>query len=300
MNLQKFTNSRFGVGLGLFLGRMMPTSLGYQLSGLVAGRLAGNQSSPMVQAVRANQWVVRGEKSSPEELDNAVRAVFQHAGRCFVDLYHNLQNRDGLLKLVVDNPAAQRLIQISQAEKQGVFLAAPHLSNFDMVLLSLAYRGLHGQVLTYGQPTGGYKIQNDIRATTGLDITPVSDTTHQKAIELMRNGGLVATAVDRPIRRKAHTLRFFGHPSPLPAGHIRMALEADVPVVVGAAHLRTDGRYELLLSDLIPMQRHDDPAEEIRINGEAVLKVIEGFIRQAPEQWLMYYPAWPDIIANGE
>jgi lauroyl/myristoyl acyltransferase len=114
----------------------------------------------------------------------------------------------------------------------------------------------------------------------------------------MRDGGLVVTAVDRPIRRKAHTLTFFGNPSPLPAGHIRMALKANVPVIPIAVKMTADGKYRVEIGDSIPMASHDNPDEAIRINAEAVLKALENFIRPNPEQWLMYYPAWPTLMDN--
>jgi len=248
----------------------------------------------MVKAVRENQFVIRGESSTPEELDQAVVDVFTHAGRCFVDLYHNLQDPEGLKSLCPSTDDLKRLIAWSQDDDYGAFVVAPHLSNFDLVLLAAAYRGLKSQVLSYGAPSGGYKIQNQIRANTGLNITPVSPEVHQQAIENLRQGGFVITAVDRPIRRKAHYLKFFGKPSPLPAGHIRMSLEANVPIIVAAVEMKADQLYHLQISDPIPLVRHDDPDEEIRINGEAILQVIEGYIRNAPGQWLMYYPVWTD------
>jgi phosphatidylinositol dimannoside acyltransferase len=299
MGLQKFMTSRFGVRLGLALGRAFPPNLGYRLANFTAHRISRRKDSPMVQAVRQNQWVVRGEKSSPAELDAAVRAVFTHAGLCFVDLYKNLQNKAGILEMVANNEAAQKLIQYSLDKSRGAFVVAPHLSNFDLVLLALAYRGLEGQVLTYGNPTGGYQVQNNIRATTGLEITPVSPENHKRAVETLKNGGIVATAIDRPIRRKTHTLRFCGHPAPLPAGHIRMALRAEVPIIMIAAHYRPDGKYELLCSEPIELKRDDDRETEIRQNGNAVLEIIKTFIQQAPEQWLMFYPVWPEKMVNG-
>ena len=86
----------------------------------------------------------------------------------------------------------------------------------------------------------------------------------------------------------------------LPAGHIRMALEAKVPIIVAAAEWQTDGLYHLHLSDPIGLVHNDDPDEAIRINGEVVLQVIEGHIRKNPGQWLMYYPAWPDRMEDAE
>ncbi len=290
--MQKFFNSSFGVSFGLALGRMIPPKLGYQLSGLTAKFLARKADSPMVQAVRVNQAVIRGLELDNSALDQAVIEVFAHAGRCMFDLYHNLQNPEALKALAPSNPALDRLIAQSQDESFGAFLVAPHLSSFDIVLLAAAYRGIRAQVLTYGQPTGGYKIQNEIRASTGLNITPVSPEVDALAVKNLRRGRLVVTAVDRPVRRKAHTMTFFGRPAPLPAGHIRMALEADVPIIVVAAQWQPDGRYQSLISDPIPLVRRGDLQESIRINGEAVLRVIESHIRQAPGQWLMYYPVW--------
>jgi KDO2-lipid IV(A) lauroyltransferase len=161
--------------------------------------------------------------------------------------------------------------------------------------LTLAYHGLKAQVLTYGQPSGGYKIQNQIRSETGLDITPVDENTHDQAVSRLRNGGLVITAVDRPIRKKAHMLDFFQRPSPLPVGHIRMSLEAGVPIIVASASLKKNDKYYIQLSEPIHMIKHADSEQEIKVNGEAVLIEIERHIRDNPGQWLMYYPVWSGV-----
>lgn len=298
--MQRFFSSSFGVSSGLALGRITPPKLGYRLSALGAKILARRADSPMVKAVRANQLVIQGETLPADGINQVVDEVLIHAGRCFVDLYHNLQNPDGLKQLTPLTPALENLIAQSHADSSGAFIVAPHLSNFDLVLLAAAYRGLKAQVLTYGNPSGGYKIQNDIRSQTGLNITPVSPEVHRQAVDQMRSGRFVITAIDRPIRRKALTMKFFGRPSPLPVGHIRMALEAEVPIIVAAAEFKTDGLYHLHLSDPIELIRHDNLDETVRINGEAILQIIEGYIRKNPGQWLMYYPAWPNGMGNAE
>ena len=300
MNLRKIATSELGVRLGLALGSTIPTGLGYRLSNLVSSFLARRSSSSMVDAVRQNQWVIRGGGMTSQEINAAVQEVFAHSGRCFVDLYRNMKKPEGIKSIVLETPSARHLIQQSQDRTQGAFIVAPHISNFDLCLLSLAYRGLHAQVLTYGQPTGGYQIQNDIRSQTGLDITPVSPEVHQQAIENMTNGGLVITAVDRPIRRKAQMLTFFGRPCPLPAGHIRMSIQAQVPIIVASASMDDNGMYHIHFSDPIPMDDHPDPSIAIKINGEKVIQVIEDRIRQNPGQWVMYYPAWPDVEVKPE
>ncbi|MBL6964926.1 MAG: lysophospholipid acyltransferase family protein [Anaerolineales bacterium] len=299
LNFQSITNSRAAVGLTLWIGKTLPLGAAYRLADWFAKKIARRDNS-ITRAVRSNQWVARGENSTPVELDQAVREVLCHAGRCFVDLYHNLTNPAGLKALFPLTESIRALIAHSQFDTPGAFIVAPHTSAFDLVLLTLAYHGMNGKVLTYGNPTGGYKLQNDLRAATGLEITPVrGHETEIEVIEYMRSGGIVLTAVDRPIRNKTHTLTFFGRPSPLPAGHIRMALAAEVPVIVVAPQFIPDGTYHLRLSEPIYIQPHADPAEALRLHAEAVLKVIEGYIRQTPDQWLMYYPVWPDVLLNG-
>ena len=71
-----------------------------------------------------------------------------------------------------------------------------------------------------------------------------------------------------------------------------MALEANVPIIVVAAQWLSDELYHVQISDPIDLVRNTDPEKEIRINGEAVLSVVEEYIRAAPVQWLMYYPVW--------
>jgi KDO2-lipid IV(A) lauroyltransferase len=291
--MQRLFNSSIGVSFGLGLGQITPPKFGYFLTTIGARIIAHRTQLAIVKAIRFNQLIVRGQDAPISEIDQAVEDVLIHAGRCFVDLYHNLNNPIRLKQLSPLTPPLERLIAQSYYDSPGAFIVAPHLSNFDLVLLAAAYRGLKAQVLTYGNPTGGYKIQNDIRSQTGLNITPVSPEVHRQAIQNMRNGGFTITAVDRPIRRKANSINFFGYPSPLPAGHIRMAFEAQVPIIVVAAEMRSDQLYHLNISDPIKLTHHADPDEEIRINGEAVLRVIEGYIRQAPSQWLMYYPVCP-------
>lgn len=296
MDFQGFTQSRLGVFLGIALGKLLPQEFSYRLADFIAGRLAQNRDSLMVRAVRANQWVARGERSTPEELDAAVREVFSHAGRCFADLYRHLNSPAGLQKISPASEDSERLVSQSQDHDFGALIVAPHLSNFDLIALANAYRGLKGRFLAFGNPTGGYKIQNRIRIAAGLEITPIDSKTLRQAITYLRNGGFVFTGVDRPVSGKGQQLSFFGRPSPVPTGHIRLALAADVPVFVAAPQMKSDGRYYVRLSEPLRLERHHDPATRIRINGEAVLRIVEGYIRENPSQWLMYYPVWPETL----
>jgi KDO2-lipid IV(A) lauroyltransferase len=296
MNLQKLSTSRFGVGASLFLGRTIPPGLIRPAARFLANRFAARRDSGMAHAVRANQWVVRGGNVSSAELDRAVRAVFRHAGDCFIDLYHSLGDPRRQERLLPESEAMRAVIEHSRRRDGGLFLVAGHQSNFDLVLLALARRGLQGQLLSFGNPTGGYEVQNRLRAEAGWEVTPIGPAALQQAIRRLQDGGVVATGIDRPASPNDPRLSFFGRPAALPVGHIRMALMAHARLVVVTSGMHPDGTYFAGFTEPIELERRPDRQEELVLNAERVLKMLEGPIRQAPEQWLMFYPVWPETL----
>ena len=128
-------------------------------------------------------------------------------------------------------------------------------------------------------------------------MTVISSSSLFQALRRLKDGGIVVTGIDRPIPDQKEYLNFFNAPAPLPTGHIRLSLKADAEIVVVAALMNSHGNYELLVSQPIELERFLDSGYAIKFNAERVLKVVEKFILQAPEQWLMYYPVWADTAS---
>jgi KDO2-lipid IV(A) lauroyltransferase len=120
----------------------------------------------------------------------------------------------------------------------------------------------------------------------------------RRATDVLNAGGAVLTGVDRPIADSKYRPSFFGQPVSLPVFHVRLALKLGLPITVVACQAQPDGNYQILASDPIPMQPNPDLVTETVRNAEAVLRVIQEWIRLTPEQWAMFYPVWPEI--NGQ
>ena len=298
MKRQSFFTSRYGIQTALLLGRTLPRPLLQRLGMLIANPLASRRHSPMGRAVRANQWVVRGKSLTKVELDAAVRDVFRQAALGTADLYHALSHSAELRQLAPRTPELDALIQRGQEGKSGALVCASHSSNFDLVLLAQSLRGLRGQVLTYARPTSGYEVQNHIRASlsTELEATPISPRSLRQAIQRLRSGGIVYTGVDRPEDTNKMQLSFFDELAWMPVGHVRLAMKAGVPIIVGACDRSPDGLYTAWLSDPLPMKEKQDQTRTIRENAQNILDALSSFIRRAPEQWMMFYPVWPAAL----
>ncbi|MBE3038253.1 MAG: lysophospholipid acyltransferase family protein [Chloroflexi bacterium] len=297
MTLQDILNGPLGVSFVLGLAQVLPPRLGHRLAARLGSIYASWKRLPSVQAVRANQWVVAGGGLSAARLDELTRAVFQSTAHCFYDYNHNLNNSRATLALVELDPTFQRLIEQNHTGHSGVLLVNLHVSNFDLFGRAATLSGLSLQVLSYARPPAGYRMQNRIRNLEGMLVTPISIESMRQAVHRMQAGGAVVTGVDRPIdSEKTCRLLFFGRPSCLPAGYVRLALKAGVPVVVVSGQTLLDGHYRLMASEPIHMQPYQDKIEEQVQNAQSVLPVIEGMIRRAPEQWAMFNPVWPDAL----
>jgi phosphatidylinositol dimannoside acyltransferase len=300
MNLQDFLNSRAAVALSLGLSSAIPPWMGYPVSRWLADRISSRKKTDPVRAVRANQWVIHHQKVKGQELDTLVRNVFRSSGRSLYDFYHYLKRPEVVKEMVEFEPSFRECFERARQETNATFFVAPHISNFDLIGRAMVLHGLPLHILSYPQPPGGYRRQNELRLLPGLKVTPMSVEALQQASKTLRSNGALITGVDRPlpVEEAKYTPSFFGMPAAMPVFHIRLALKHKIPLTVLGARRRSDGSYTVWASDPIEMKPHPDLIEETVRNAENVLTVIAKFICQAPDQWAMYYPVWPETLPS--
>ncbi len=296
--VQKFYMSRFGVSLAATLATKFEPGIAYRFSRAVSRLIAAQGKLSIVRAVKANQWVVSQGRATSEQLDRLVEQVFFSRFQTIYDLYHYLNDHLSLKRMVIFAASMERVLEHLREGKKGVMVVIPHLGNFDFVGQEVIRRGYSFQALTLARPGSGYMQENAIRSQTGMEITPISRESIRQAQNRLRDGGAVMTGLDRPLTSSRYRPSFFGRPAPMPVLHVRLALEADVPVVVVANTKQEDSRYKIFASEPIYMQKYSNRAKELVHNAEAVLKVAEDFIRRTPGQWGMFYPVWPEVLGK--
>jgi KDO2-lipid IV(A) lauroyltransferase len=171
-----------------------------------------------------------------------------------------------------------------------------HTSNFDLVLQWLGQLGLKFLGLTIPNPQGGHRMEFEMRKRSGVNLIPASIGGVRQALRHLQRGGVVLTGIDRPIPEPKAWPRFFGRPAALPVHHIFLATKAQVPVMIIATNRLDDGKYHVLTSELIEMDACPNQEAEALHNAEKVLRVAEGFIRMAPQQWSISLPVWPNAM----
>ncbi|MBN2549457.1 MAG: hypothetical protein JXB15_09890 [Anaerolineales bacterium] len=281
----------------LNFSRAIPPWLGYRVADLLGGFIASRKHLPMVRAVRANQWVINGGTISGKQLDQATKQVWQNIARAFYFLFHAQKSPDILQEIIVFDPLIEELIRRSQEKKRGVVAVGVHMSYFDSVLQATTRHGLRAVTLGLPGATEAINWQTDIRRQSGLEVLPATTSNLREIIRRLEAGETFITGADYPTGKdNTHKPLWFGRPAQLPTHYVHVALRAQVPVVLLAPIMRENGRCQFLVSDYIEMRPGPNRETEILENTERILEICAGFIRQAPQQWSILQPVWPEAL----
>ncbi|HDD61611.1 MAG: hypothetical protein DRI65_14135 [Chloroflexota bacterium] len=302
MSLVKQFNNKYLILLGIRICQWVPKKMALTVIESLSSLIAGFKKTDLIKAVRSNQKVIsQNETLISADLDKRTRAVIKHALTCYYDFFRNIDDLENMGSLF---PTADRLIiKFDLATKEaGALVIAPHISNFNLLFHVITDKGFRAKLLTLSTLYSGYGLINKIRSQVGAEIVPVDEGSYfNETVEHLKSGGMALTAVDRPVltRKYKHQMPFFGKPSALPVGYISLALAANVPIIIVSTFMTAEGLYDFRFSEKIYLKKYQNKLDNMMLNGEIVLKKIEEMINHAPEQWLMYYPVWPDQV-NGE
>lgn len=186
-------------------------------------------------------------------------------------------------------------IEAAVARGEGLIGVLVHMANVDMLAFSQAIRGLplHG-VLREIKGKSAQKFITRVRKRTGIQLISPRRSA-DRIRQVLADNGMVGLIVDQHMpKHRGIVCEFFNmltSTSPAPA---RFGFETGttiLPIVLfrkgmtGKFVVRVDPPFELETP-------YDDLKENIRHNTERLNRIVEGWIREAPEQWFWVHRRW--------
>lgn len=294
MNFQQLVTTEFGTRAWLSLGAV-PPRMGYALGRWLTQRLYRRKSGIVYRVLYENQRRVIGPGASPEAVDAAVAAVLRHAAITNYDMVRVLRGgEDALINSIDLRTDFWPVFEEAHASGRGTLVCGAHLSNFNLGFLSFALQGdIPIQVLSASNTAGGFGVLSDLRNRGKLEDTPISAASLRQAVGRLRAGGVVLIGIDWPVAGTTDGVPFFGEPSLLPSGSIRLALSADPLLIPLSCRWTPERGYYAITCPPMELQRTGDRQTDVAINSRRILSVVENWILETPDQWLMYHPVWP-------
>lgn len=299
MNLHGLAINPYTMRLGMWFSQHTPLGVGDRLAWWAARALC--QVKPAIfRIARANLLQVLGPGTDRQTLERTVRQVFYTTLRGSFDLYRALRlPREQVAASIEFSESARAMARSALNREEGSLLVFAHLGNFDMGGYALTPLASEMQLFTLPDPPAGFQLANELRRHFGIKVTPLSSAALRDAIRLLRRGGVVLLAADRPVSDLDDPVPFFGRPARVPSAHVRLALKTGAVVVVASCILSPEtGRYTMYLEPPMEMIYTGNRTEEVELNMRRVLDVLEATIRRWVGQWQMYVPVWPELLES--
>jgi len=169
---------------------------------------------------------------------------------------------------------------------------AGHLGNFELLPMGAAQFGLDLQAL-FRAPNNKYAAAKiaDARKQAAPSLVASGKGASFQLMSALDRGAHVGVLVDQKFRRGIQ-VPFFGHDAPTNTLLAKLARRYDCPVH-GARCIRLpNGRFRLEITDELVLPRDKDGDIDIRGTTELITNVIEGWVREYPEQWLWIHRRW--------
>ena len=295
MNFQQFVTTEYGTKLWIAIGRL-PLPVGRALAWGVSGVLWRRRQSSLYAILHDNQATVLGTAAGEQEIHRAVGAVLRHAGMTAIDLMHTASRGDEAIRGAVEfSPEVWEHYNAAKDAGRGVLVCGCHLSNFNLGFLAFALMGIPVKVLSMAGPTGGFQLMQDFRSRGLVEQTPIDGPSLRAAIKHLQGGGVVGTGVDWPlVGFPEERLPFFGRPATLPTGHIRLAMSSGAVLLPVGFRWSPQRGYYGQTAPHLELELTGDRVADVRHNALRLLAVIEKWIAESPDQWLMYHRMWPE------
>ena len=103
----------------------------------------------------------------------------------------------------------------------------------------------------------------------------------------------VGILIDQNTTREAGVfVDFFGKPASAIRGPVTLALKTDAPIVFSLDVRQPDNRHHVLILPAIDLAISGNLEQDVQTNTVRILKILEGYIRQYPGQWLWLHNRW--------
>jgi Kdo2-lipid IVA lauroyltransferase/acyltransferase len=245
---------------------------------------------------RANLTAAFPEKS-PAEIDAILAGVWDNLGRVgaeFAHLDHIWEHdpaRPEDSRIEIEKRSYELFAQLRLDGKPALIFAG-HLANWELPALAAVAHGLDAAIL-YRRPNiaSADRIIQDLRAVKMGTLIPAGRDAPLRLAEALKNGQHVGMLVDQYLANGVE-VTFFGRKTRANPMLARLLRQIECPVH-GVRIIRLPGhRFRAELSEEVKPVR--DAAGQIEIQGtmQAVTSVIEGWIREYPDQWLWLHRRW--------
>jgi lauroyl/myristoyl acyltransferase len=273
------------------LAGRLPPQTGYWLATRVS-RLLYVFSPGLRRTVRDNLRHVLGSEAPEAQIEATARKAFVNIVKGHYDLFR-------VARLSVDDIKdlarieGMEYVRSMLAEGRGVILVSAHMGNVDLVIqLPMAHGLKISGAAQHIHPERLFRYLLKLRQSHGAHLIP-SDEAMIGLFRALKRGEIIALPCDRDVADHGRVVEFFGAPTRLPDGPVRVALRTGAPLIPAFSLRLPDDTFRVEIEPALELKHTGDVEADVEAGMKLVVKTMEQHISKNPEQWLVAAPIWP-------
>jgi len=173
-------------------------------------------------------------------------------------------------------------------------LVSGHLANWEVMTAAAIQRGLDMTIIVR-EPNNPFvrPLIERLRAVAGGVRAPKGILGAKAAFEALRQGRVLGLLYDQKMN-DGIAIPFFGIEAMTPAAPAQIALRFGCPLVPVRVERLGPGRFRLRSFEALALPDSGDRQADTVQVMTALNEILEGWIRDKPEQWLWLHRRWPE------
>jgi KDO2-lipid IV(A) lauroyltransferase len=220
------------------------------------------------------------------------RGVYAHFGRVLLDILWMEGRRPEELMALTDVEGIEH-VRAAMATGRGLLCPTAHFGNWEFQ--GVASSLLVGPFSVIARPLDNPDLDRRLvgfRTSTGNTVVYKKRALAQ-VMKTIREGGTVAVVVDQNVQEKDGVfVEFFGRPACTTTVAAAVALKTGCAILPVRCPLGPDGRYRMVYGPPVVWESASRRDEDVPRLTQHITSVIEGWVREAPEQWLWLHRRW--------
>ncbi len=237
-------------------------------------------------------------EKSESEIGEILGGVWENLGRVGGEFVH----LEGLWDYDYSRPTPGRVetgdaLRFGEMRDDGkpALIFSAHLANWELAAVCAAAHGLDAAVL-FRAPNNRFvaELIHETRANTMVKLVPTEFQSVFAMAGIIERGGHVGMLVDQFYHERHGGVRvnFFGRSTPANPTLARLARQFDCPVYGVRVVRLPKNRFRVDLVGPIDLPRDAEGRVDVQPATQTVMSVIEGWVREHPEQWLWLHRRW--------
>ncbi|GLH76192.1 lipid A biosynthesis lauroyl acyltransferase [Bradyrhizobium sp. SSBR45G] len=236
-------------------------------------------------------------EKSPQEIETIIAGVWDNLGRVGAEFAHldkiwDFDEEHPERSRIELSPRTHELFHQLRLDGKPALIFASHLANWEMPALAAVAHKLDTAIL-YRRPNiaAADRIIQEMRQVKMGTLIAAGRGAPLRLAEALRAGQHVAMLVDQYLTGGVE-VTFFGRKTRANPMLARLLRQVECPVH-GVRIIRLPGRrFRAELSEEVKPVRTADGQIDIQGTTQAVTDVVEGWVREYPEQWLWLHRRW--------